>query len=184
MITKLKIDEVVVFLVSIMLTTLALFLPRRQDYVDYVAQWKVISAGNNPYIKTDNAYGIIYNYFAYIDVSEIISFPRALFVIVYLIASIMIYKHSKQLKLPSSSQWIVLFTLFLNPILLFYCLKYGSNDMFLAGLVIIAIFLLKNKHRVLAGILFALSVGFKFTPILIVPFFFLIKNKLNWTFII
>ena len=183
MIKNLKISEFVVYLISIMLTTLALFIPRRQDYVYYIEHWRIIREGNDPYINTDNAYGIVYNYFAYIDFSEIISLPRALFVIAYLIASFIIYKSSKKLKLPSSSRWILLFVLFLNPLLLFYCLKYGSNDLFLSGLVIMAFYLLEKKYLIWAGITFGLSIGFKFTPVFIVPFFFLVKNKLNWRFI-
>ena len=176
-----KLKNIFFVIIGIASFVFALILPARHDYVAYIKQWQAIRDGLDPYIQTGNAYGITYNYFAYLNFSKILHIPRAIFVISYLYAAYLLSKCAIKKDIKHSS-WIPL-CLICNPLFLFFSLKYGSNDSFLAAITIIGLILIQKKQNILAGIIFAIAVCFKFTPIFVLPFFMISKMKYNFKLI-
>ncbi len=167
------------FLIAVILLSLTIIMPDTiHDYRFYVAQWKIIRDGLNPYIGTNNAYGLIYNLFAYTDVSKTIAIPKLLFISTYLLAAYLIWQKAVEKNIKSSN--LILLLVLFNPLVWLFSTVYGSNDGFLSGITSMAIlFLLRDKNYI-AGFLLAIAVGFKFTPILITPFLFINHKSINY----
>jgi len=87
-----KLKNIFCVIIGIASFVFALILSARHDYVEYIKQWQAIRDGLDPYIRTGNAYGITYNYFAYLNFSKILHIPRVIFVISYLYAVYLLSK--------------------------------------------------------------------------------------------
>ncbi len=160
-------------IISVIYVLIALILKPRHDYWSYLDQWgRVVSDGD-----INNPYGISYNLFAYISNLPLIQFPRAIFVVVYLVAAYEIWVLAANLK--SSYLDIIFVVLLFNPLFIVFGLLYGSNDAFLSGITAISVFYFINKKYSLAGILMAIAIGFKFSPLFILPFFILKDYRIN-----
>ena len=167
------------FIFSGLAILLAIIVPCQHDYISYVDQWVKIMAGKNPWIGTNNAYGITYNFFALVN-SFHFKLPKIFFVLSYFFAVYLLY-HCQKNKFVQR-KWIY-FILIFNPLLWIFIVYYGSNDSFLASITLISLIaFLQNKHRISAFLL-AIGGNFKFVPFLIAPFLFIHNFKLNYKFI-
>lgn len=173
-----KPENILFILVCSTSLLIGLILPPAHDYAAYIKQWTIIHNGLDPYFKSGNAYGVAYNYFAYLNFSSFLHIPRVIFIATYLFASFLIWKLSKK-QIGYTSNWI-LTILIINPLFWIFSIKYGSNDSFLAGITMIAVLVYIRKYYYLTGILFAIGFCFKFTPIFIIPFFILSRKEINF----
>lgn len=152
--------------------------PIIHDYIAYKKQWDVIIKGNDPYAHTGNAYGVIYNLFAYIKSTNFFHTQRIVFTFIYILASFKIWSYA--VSQSSKHANILLAILLINPLFWIFGIKFGINDTFLSGLTALAILCyIKDKH-IVSGILFAIAVGFKFSPLFIIPFFIFSRHKINY----
>ena len=154
----------------------------KHDYMAYLEQWDIIVEGMPPSIDTGNSYGVIFNLFAYINFIPNTYLPKAIFIYIYLIASYELWKFSILKKILSHN--IILLVLFANPLFWIFSIKLGSNDAFLAGITILAIISFLKDKFYLSGLLFAIGIGFKFSPIFIIIFFASNRLKLNFKFVV
>ena len=178
----------------ILITTILLLIVSRKglhDYSAYLYQWNLINEGFNPWInKTDdyfNAYLPIHNIFAPLA-SLNISIPKIIFLSTFLIAIYISATFNLNFKreLDNFSK-LKLFILFaFNPFCLILTTLYGLNDTFVAGLMILSLYLsLLNKNKVhsfISGITLALATMVKIYPIFVAPLFIFRKRKIDITF--
>ncbi|MEM0933461.1 MAG: glycosyltransferase 87 family protein [Bacteroidota bacterium] len=173
-------------LLGIGILIIALLGKNYHDYAAYIRHWIVISEGGNPYLgkASDNAYGIIYNLFAYTNISAKVALPRVLWILFYFLSLIGLKSFLKE-STPNFPTRSILVFLLVNPLFLIFGVKYGSNDVFLASLVLLGVLLYLKKKHILSGIMIALAIGFKFIPLLIAPFLIFQNTlKINLKFLI
>ena len=170
-----------IFLVtgSLMLV-LCLVIPLQHDYYLYVDQWGKIMNGQDPYINTGNAYGVVYNFFAlFVPLLETI--PRAIFILIYLVAGFKLI----QLSFNTSNRTNVLcFIVLFNPLLWIFGVKFGVNDTFLAGITLMSITSIIRNKRILAGVMFATGASFKFSSVFVLPFFVFKHKRIDFRLLI
>ncbi|RYC51565.1 glycosyltransferase family 87 protein [Flagellimonas olearia] len=177
--------RILLLLLGISILAIALFNTNYHDYIAYVKQWRIISDGGNPYLgkASDNAYGIIYNLFAYLHVTDLVAVPRGLWILFYFFTISKLCNFISHQNPEVNLTWLKLFLL-VNPLFLIFGVKYGSNDVFLSSLVLLGIILYLEKKSLLSGIIIAIAVGFKFVPLLIIPFLIFNNNlKIDYKFL-
>ena len=132
------------------------------DYSAYVKEWNKIFQGQNPH----NAYGVFFHFFCLPN--ELYNkLPKIIFIVVYFIAVKNIVEFSKGNKIVNT---ILLF----NPLFWIFGVMYGSNDVFVSAITLLAIINLNNSK--FSGFLFSIGSNFKYTPLSILPFL-VVKNK-------
>lgn len=152
----------------------------QHDYSAYVGHWNWIMEGNDPWIDTDNAYGIVYSFFAPVGYLWA-KLPKLIFIGSYLFAGHMLLQLSE---LSDKKKFILSTALLLNPLFLVFGVVYGSNDLFMTGLVLIAVVQHLKNHSKISGLLLASAAWFKFTAAFLGPFFAIQNAKINWKFIL
>jgi|GEM_PF-2403447 len=171
----------VFYILSALSIIITLLFPILHDYVSYENQWSITLSGQSPWIGTGNAYGITYNFFG-IFYGIYNKLPRVLFVLTYLAAVYFILTYCQSIKFKKTNA--VLYIFMLNPLFWIFCVAYGSNDSFLAGITSISIIALIHFKPKIAGILLAIGSNFKFTPLFIIPFLVLEKKVIDYKLII
>ncbi len=132
------------------------------DYYAYVKEWHKIWKGQNPH----NAYGVFFHFFCLPN--ELYNkLPKIIFIVTYFIAVKKIVEFSK------GNNMVNIILLF-NPLFWIFGVMYGSNDVFVSAITLLAIINLSNSK--FSGFLFSVGANFKYTPLAILPFL-VIKNK-------
>ena len=142
---------------------LAFTLSPHHDYWAYLEQWDNIINGDS----AGNPYGIVHDFIGYLSLFPIVYVPKALFVCIYLLGG---YKLLDFALAEGVNAGILSVFLLLNPLFLIFGVYYGSNDLFVSGLTILAVLYLIDQKSKIAGILFAFAIGYKFYPLFILPF--------------
>ena len=150
---------------------LSFFLPSSHDYALYLEQWRHILAGNDPWVKTLNAYGPMYSFMArLVGIHE--RLPALIFLAVYFLGIFFFIRDSGL-----TPNWNSLILLLVNPLFFIFGLLYSSNDVLLAGVILLFLMKLEMKHFAIAGVFLGLAVSFKFSVIFLVPLLFLQEKK-------
>ncbi len=168
------------FMYALVILGLAYSIQPMHDYAAYLIHWNLVVVGGDPWQKMEsaNAYGPIYNIFAWLYIYDK-QLPKLVFVGSWLV--IAIYSTSQFWKLPQPSsvqKWLFLLFWFANPFFIVNTIFYGFNDNFVALLVFVALILIVFHHRHSLGVLFiTFGVLTKLYPLFLLPF--LSANKQN-----
>lgn len=134
-------------------------------------------SGNDPWIGTDNAYGIAYNLFGVFNAIHN-KLPKLIFLMTYLIAVRYIINYCQRIGFDQTK--IVSCTLLLNPLFWIFIVINGSNDAFVAGTTALSLVAILNQRPKTAGTLLAIGSSFKFMPLFLIPFLLMEKKEGNY----
>lgn len=154
----------ILFLIAIGTT---IFLRNFHDYLAYVNEWDKIFKGDDPY----NAYGVFFHFFS-LPNAIYNKLPKLIFIMFYFIAVHNIIKIDREDKL-------VYRLLLLNPIFWVFGVLFGSNDVFLSSITILAVLNLINNNNITSGFLFSIGINFKYTPLSVLPFLVIDRKTIN-----
>jgi hypothetical protein len=167
---------------------LAYFTGSRHDYPAYLRQWQVILEGSNPWLGTDNAYGMVHNLLAWtVQIHQLL--PKLLFAaLLVTTGAISAYAPLGIDDKTCDKQRYCLFLAFiLSPFSLLTVSVYANNDILPAAAMIVAIIGLasfKNALiRLASGGILAIGCMTKFYPIIIVLPLSIRQRKVDWTFL-
>ena len=151
------------------------------DYAGYLQHWQMILDGEDPWKKMHaaNAYGPIYNLFAYLYAIEH-QLPKLFFVASWLfIAIYSVVNFSKVAESNRTEKFVFALFWLANPFFLLSTISYGFNDSFVAFLVFVGLIstIYYNRSK-LAVFFISLAVLVKIYPIFLLPFIDTIKTKL------
>ena len=152
------------------------------DYPVYLQWWKNISTGGNPY-DVNIPYGPLHS-----QLSNLITYgDLAPKYFMFTFFSIGIFFLIRNILLKAPSYKVIFIIIFLFP-LNFYVINmtsiYGENDTIIAGLMCFVLLAKFSNRSILAGFLFGLLLLFKMTPILLVIFLGIEKNRINIKFVL
>ena len=157
------------------------------DYTLYIKQWKSFLETGHPYLRANgnfngNSYGPLYILLAYLY--NIYTFlPRLIFTIMWFACSLLIVRLSfENIHINSVQRLFIWLFLFINPFFLSFFIFMGNNEIVVTALVVFGLYYFSQKNEAYAGVLFSLSVIFKFVPGFIIPFLFFRKEGLKWQF--
>lgn len=141
----------------------------RHDYVDYLAQWALVLAHDNPW-STNNAYGPLHNAFALLVPIRDLA-PKIVTAVALLIANAMLVLNLVVAR--PTREWLsVYLTAFgANVLVLVSAFWFGLNDALVAALVLGAVLARHERAFLLAGVLLGLAALDKYYPALLIPFF-------------
>lgn len=158
---------------SISLLTFSYTVEPMHDYALYFRHWDLVLSGGDPWKKIEaaNAYGPVYNLFAWLYQIDH-QFPKLAFVSSWLfIAIYSMYRFLKDSKASVTQKWLFFIFWFFNPFFLLSTVFYGFNDSFVALLVFIGLFLiLQYKDRVAGVVIITLGVLTKLYPLFLLPY--------------
>ena len=144
-------------------------LPYQLDYPAYIEQWRITLADpTNLQRLGTNAYGPTHNLMALVYALHP-NAPRLLFCWIWLAGGVLLLNRCAEDRLPAWISWTILFFLYFNPYF-FRLYAYGQNDLAVSGLLLISVLGHRAKKDLAAGSLFALSLSYKFYPIVMLPF--------------
>ena len=141
------------------------YFQNQHDYFAYVNEWDKIFQGDNP----NNAYGVVFNLLSFPN-SLHNKLPKLIFIITYFIAI-------KKIVQLSGGNKIINRILLLNPLFWIFGVVYGSNDIFVSAITLLAIINLNNYK--ISGFLFSVGANLKYTPLSILPFLIVKNNKIR-----
>jgi hypothetical protein len=167
---------------------LAYLTGSRHDYPAYLRQWHVILDGSNPWLGTDNAYGMVHNLLAWsVQIHQLL--PKLLFAaLLVTTGAISAYAPLGVDDKTCDEQRYCLFLVFiLSPFSLITVSIYANNDILpAAGMVvaIIGVAAFTNAWiRFASGGILAIGCMTKFYPIIIVLPLSFRGRKVDWTFL-
>ena len=144
-------------------------LPYQHDYPVYIDQWQItLTDPTNLQSLRTNAYGATHNLMALIYALHP-NAPRVLFSWLWLAGGVLLLNRCAKDRLPLWISWVILFFLYFNPYF-FRLYAYGQNDLAVSGLLLLSVLSHRAKKDLAAGLLFALSLSYKFYPIVMLPF--------------
>jgi hypothetical protein len=168
-------------------------LPYQLDYPAYLEQWRTTLADpTNLQRLGTNAYGPTHNLMALVSAVHP-NAPRLLFCWIWLAGGVLLLNRCAEDRLPAWISWAILFFLYLNPYF-FRLYAYGQNDLAVSGLLLISVLCYRAKKDLAAGLLFALSLSYKFYPIVMLPFLLVdeqwrggladLLSRIRWRFVL
>ena len=143
------------------------------DYALYFRHWDLVLSGGDPWQKmaAANAYGPIYNLFAWLYVLDY-QLPKLVFVSSWLVISV--YAVNQFWNLPKVScfqKWLYFVFWFCNPFFILSTVFYAFNDTFVALLMFIGLLLiLQYQKKELGIIVITLGILTKLYPLFLLPF--------------
>lgn len=144
-------------------------LPYQHDYPAYINQWQMsLTDPTNLQSLGTNAYGPTHNLMALIYALHP-NAPRILFSWVWLAGGVLLLNRCAKDRLPLWISWVILLFLYFNPYF-FRLYAFGQNDLAVSGLLLISVLSHRANKDLVAGLLFALSLSYKFYPIVMLPF--------------
>jgi hypothetical protein len=160
------------------------------DYVTYTLNWDHILSGGDPWLGAQpdqsipqNVYGPIYLLFAY-PYSIYNKLPRIIWTLFWYGLSywliIQIFNFSR---LNENYKIILSMVLLLSPFLWITTVYFAHFDIVVAVLSLSSIEAKRRARNVMSGILISMAVSLKYYPIVIVPFLFISKKKVDIKFI-
>jgi hypothetical protein len=153
-------------------------LPYQLDYPAYIEQWRITLADpTNLQRLGTNAYGPTHNLMALVYAIHP-NAPRLLFCWIWLAGGVLLLNRCAEDRLPAWISWIILFFLYLNPYF-FRLYAYGQNDLAVSGLLLISVLCHRARKDLVAGLLFALALSYKFYPIVMLPFLLVDAQRLG-----
>ena len=171
------------FLFSAFITSIAIFIGIRHDYIAYTQQWLAILEGDDPWnLGKDiprNAYGPLYNALALFYAIHPLA-PKVLFCMAWIGTSAWLIKvlgksHGKQ---PLIMLAVLLF-LFINPFFFVTIAEHGIFDI-LPAICLLGALVYKNRQQLfLSGIILGLGILLKYYPIFLLPFLMINGRKIQ-----
>ena len=160
------------------------------DYVTYTLNWDHILSGEDPWLGAQpdqsipqNVYGPIYVLFAY-PYSVYNKLPRIMWTLfLYGLSYWLITQIFNSSRIDESYKIILSLVLLLSPFLWITTVYFAQFDIVVAVLSLAAIEAKRRGRNVLSGILISMAVSLKYYPIVIVPFLFISKKKVDVKFI-
>ena len=151
---------------SLAAIAMAILLEPNHDYVPYIRQWKALLTENH-WHKT-NAYGPAHNALAILYAAHP-KLPKLLFVLswiacAYPLMSVVL----RNADLPSAYRLILIATVLLNPLFWIFTMRFGTNDMLMAMLVLYSVILYCRSGYSWSGIAMGLAISVKFIPVVMV----------------
>jgi hypothetical protein len=148
----------------------------RHDYGDYLKQWRLVLAGENPW-GTNNAYGPLHNAFAYLLQFDELA-PKMLTAFCFAIAGALLFR--ALLARRPLREWGNIFVLVIaaNILVIVSVFWFGLNDGFVAALIIAAVLSRFDDRLLLAGVFLGLATLDKYYPALLIPFFALNDGRI------
>jgi Glycosyltransferase family 87 len=149
------------------------------DYVGYLAQWRILLEGNEPW-ESGNAYGPLYTVMGFLLPLHLLA-PKFLMVGTLLAANAVLVFELLHERSTRPIQIIYLLAIPTNVLVVGAGVIYGQNDAFVAGLLVTAA-LLRRRGRFLAcGVFVGFAALTKYYPLLLLPLFALDEGKLRWS---
>ncbi|MFM7237193.1 MAG: glycosyltransferase 87 family protein [Cyanobium sp.] len=124
-----------------------------------------------------NAYGPTHNLIAFVYAIHP-NAPRILFCWLWLAGGVLLLHRCAADRLPSWISWLIVFALYVNPYF-FRLYVYGQNDLAVSGLLLISVLCHRARRDLAAGLLFALSLSYKFYPIVMLPFLLVDQQRMG-----
>lgn len=160
----------------------------RHDYPAYLKQWEVILSGSNPWVGTDNAYGMVHNLFAWTtQIDQLL--PKLLFsALLAVTGAISAYAPLGIKDKTCFEQRYSFFLVFiLSPFSLITVSINANNDILPAAAMVLALIgVVTFKHdliRFLSGGILAIGCMSKFYPIIILPPLSIRHRQVDWAFV-
>lgn len=161
-------------LVAILIVVFAEATGPRHDYRAYLRQWKVVLAGLDPWLNTNNAYGPLHNLWAWPSRLDPL-LPKAIFSL--LLVAVGAASSFAPLGIRDGTSVIQRVGLFAGLILAPFCLitvgLYGNNDVLPAAAMTLALIGVVASGRrgwhALSGVILAIGALVKFYPLIILP---------------
>jgi hypothetical protein len=151
------------------------------DYDNYVVQWQLLLDGSDPW-STDNAYGPLHTALGVLLPWGLLV-PKFFMIGLMLVANAALLFELMRQRGTIAIQVTYLLAVPTNMLLIGMGVIYGSNDVFVAGLLVIAVLLRHGNHLIAAGALVGLAALTKYYPLLLLPFFALDEGRLRWSVI-
>ena len=167
--------------VCVCLMSLALWSGPQYDYPAYMSEWSRVLGGHNPWINDpDNAYGPGHQFLAPLFWLHPLA-PKALFVLSWFGCFIVIIDAAKR---DIATDFKIFVTLFATPFLIILVSLFGSEDIFVTFLALVAIDGRTRKaHHVAPPLLLAAAALTKVYPLALVPFLATDRRSIDWRFI-
>jgi hypothetical protein len=140
----------------------------RHDYADYLAQWALVLAHENPW-RTNNAYGPLHNAFALLVPIHDLA-PKLVTAAALLVANALLLRTLAATRPPGEWLKVYLVAFGANLLVLVSAFWFGLNDAFVAALVLGAVLARHRRAFLLAGVLLGLATLDKYDPALLLPF--------------
>lgn len=150
----------------------AYFIEPMHDYGLYFRHWELVLSGGDPWQKMGaaNAYGPIYNLFAWVYAIDK-QWPKMVFVVSWLFISIYTFIKFSALNVNFFQKMVFFAFWFFNPFFIVATVFYGFNDSFVALLVFLGLLIaLRFKNHIAGPILITLGVLTKMYPLFLLPF--------------
>jgi hypothetical protein len=151
----------------------------QHDYGLYLAQWRLVLSGSDPW-STDNAYGPLHNVLAYLLPRGELA-PKLAMAGALLVANAVLLRTLYR----SAEGWFAVYLLAVpaNCLIVSMGFAYGLNDALVAALVVGAIIARHDDHPIVAGVFLGLAVLLKFYPVILVPLFAMDTGRVRWKLI-
>lgn len=179
-----------IFIWSLAAAAVLLLSGIQHDYELYLAIWRHVEAGGDPWQATGipvNAYGPLFTWFSYLlavggpDEAELL--PKLVFggslLTVNLWLVLMLLRRDPKAGVSSWLAYLLLVPL--NYLVIGNAFIDGNNDTLVAALVGIAVVLRLRSQLAWAGVLLGVAVLMKYYPALLIPFFCLDRREFRVT---
>ena len=149
----------------------------RHDYADYLAQWRLVRDGLDPW-STNSAYGPLHNAFAALVPVHPLA-PKLLAAALLLLANALLLAALLRARPMRDWRATYLVAFGANLLVLVTAFWFGLNDGLVAALIIGAVLARREDRLVLAGVLLGLATLDKYYPALLIPFFALDARRIE-----
>ncbi len=149
------------------------------DYDNYVRQWQLLLDGSDPW-STDNAYGPLHTALGLLLPLGPLA-PKFFMIGLMIVANAVLLFELMRRRGTCETQVIYLLAVPTNMLLIGMGVIFGSNDVLVAGLLVIAVLLTRSNRLLAAGAFVGLAALTKYYPLLLLPFFALDKGCLRWS---
>lgn len=173
---------VIFFCVSVTAIGFVLFNEVYLDHKFYLLDWQAITQGKNAWENSTNAYGPTHNGLVILHYFHV-KLPWLFYVILWLITCGVTSNFLIRNQAIDKRQKLLLhLCIFFNPLLWFFVVEGGGNDMLMAFFVILSFYLYRKNEDFFSGVSMAIAIGVKFLPIVAVPFLIFSRKKIRWKY--
>jgi len=152
------------------------------DYPVYLQWWKAMSHGSNPY-DVNMPYGPLHLQLSHLIIYGDLA-PKYFMFTFFALGIFFLIRYILQTNYSRKSFFIIFFLVPLNFYIINMTSIYGENDTFIAGLMCFVLLAKFSNRSILAGLFFGLILLFKMTPILLVLFLGIEKNRMSIKFVL
>lgn len=146
------------------------------DYRAYMSQWGLAILGKDPWLPAfGNAYGPLYNVLAYAyDIQKYL--PKLIFVLAWFVSVAFLYRECYRREVDQRLRTVVL-GVALSPLFYILVAVYGTFDVLVGAICLLAQWFLLQKRPASAGAALAAAVLLKYYPAVLLPVFLIAAGR-------